>query len=473
MKHPLATLALAATALAAASAALAAPVGEVTFAAGDARVDGAVAKLTRGAQVEVGQTIVTGAGGHVHIKFVDDAFVAIRPNSQLSVDEYHHDAADAASNRVKFTLRNGTGRLITGKAGQANKQGFRLNTPMAAIGVRGTDFVVRASADTTRVTVQQGAVVMAPFAGGCTTDSLGPCGGQLARQLTASLAGTYLEQRGQDAPRLVRVEPAKLPELFAPARNEEPAPGKSANAGGGNSGDAGNPSPVSANSGSATAGSATAGSAAATGASATAGASASSTPASGAATMAPTPTTGAGAAASATAPAMPRAAPEGYTGSANIFWGRWDAGGNAAILNSASFQVLAQHDGFVLLRPVDGANQVLPEKGEVSFRLVQSVGFLNAGQGFAEAVIESPRLSVNFGRQTYDTSLTVAAGNERDSMRSRGSVSSDGRFTADPARSNAELNGGLSNNGTEAGYVFLKPDGTGSFRSIGVTRWER
>jgi len=426
MKHLLATLALAATALAAASAALAAPVGEVTFAAGDARVDGAGAKLARGAQVEVGQTIVTGAGGHVHIKFVDDAFVAIRPNSQLSVDEYHYDAADAASNRVKFTLRNGTGRLITGKAGQANKQGFRLNTPMAAIGVRGTDFVVRASADTTRVTVQQGAVVMAPFAGGCTTDSLGPCGGQLARQLTASLAGTYLEQRGQEAPRLVRVEPVKLPVLFAPARSEEPAPGKAANA----EGPAGNAP---------TAGTSPAAAVAVAGA----------------------------------APAMPRAAPEGYTGSANIFWGRWDAGGNAAILNSASFQVLAQQDGFVLLRPVDGANQVLPEKGEVSFRLVQSVGFLNAGQGFAEAVIESPRLSVNFGRQTYDTSLTVAAGNERDSMRSRGSVSSDGRFTADPARSNAELNGGLSNNGTEAGYVFLKPDGTGSFRSIGVTRWER
>lgn len=439
MKHLLTAIALFATALAAAPATLAAPVGEVTFAAGDARVDGASTKLARGAQVEVGQTIVTGAGGHVHIKFVDDAFVAIRPNSQLSVDEYHYDAADAASNRVKFTLRNGTGRLITGKAGQANKQGFRLNTPMAAIGVRGTDFVVRASADTTRVTVQQGAVVMAPFAGGCSADGNGPCGGQLARQLTASLAGTYLEQRGQAAPVLVKIEPAKLPDLFAPARSEEPAPGKSANA----DSPGGNPPSTASN-----------------------------TPATSTA-----PTAGnspaAAAAVAATAPAMPRTVPEGYTGSANIFWGRWDAGSNAAIVNSASYQVIAQQNGFVLLRPVDGANQVLPERGEVSFRLVQSAGFIDNGRGFVDAVIGDPSLTVNFGRQTFDTALTVTAAEGSDSVRARGGITADGRFQADPARSNVELNGGLSNNGAEAGYLFLKPDERGGYRSIGVTRWER
>lgn len=450
MKRFLAALACAAVALAAAPAAIAAAVGEVTFAAGDARIEGATGKLARGAQVEVGQTVVTGVGGHVHIRFVDDAFVAVRPNSQLTVDDYQYDPANAAANRVKFTLRSGTGRLITGKAGQANKQGFRLNTPMAAIGVRGTDFVVRASADSTRVTVQQGAVVMSPFGADCVAVASGPCNGQLARQLTASLSGTYLEQRGQEAPRLVRVEPSRLPDLFAPARSEEPAPGKSA------SSDDGAKSATAAS---------------------TASTSAAPAPAPSTSTAA-TPTNAAPAAPAtpltpAAAPAVARTAPEGYTGSANIFWGRWDAGGNAAILNSASYQVIAQQNGFVLLRPVGGANQVLPEKGEVSFRLVQSVGFLNAGQGFAEAVITAPRLSVNFGRQSYDTSLTVGNSSGRDSMRSRGSVTADGRFLADPARSNADVNGGLSNNGTEAGYVFLRPDGSGGFRSIGVTRWER
>ncbi|MFZ4499806.1 MAG: hypothetical protein ACOYMX_08890, partial [Burkholderiales bacterium] len=68
--------------------AVAAPVGEVIFAAGDARIDGLGSKLVKGAAIEVGQTVVTGAGGHVHVRFVDDAFVAVRPNSQLTVDDY-------------------------------------------------------------------------------------------------------------------------------------------------------------------------------------------------------------------------------------------------------------------------------------------------------------------------------------------------------------------------------------------------
>ena len=201
--------------------ALAAAVGQVTFAAGDARLEGGGA-LAKGAEVEVGQTILTGAGGHVHIRFVDDAFVAVRPNSQLSIDDYHFDVGNSAANRVKFTLRAGTGRLITGKAGQANKQGFRLNTPMAAIGVRGTDFVAQVQGDVTRVTVQQGAIVMTPFGGACAAAGSGACGGSLARQLTAAQAGGFLEMRGAQAPRLVAPEEARSLRLEQP-RPEEPA----------------------------------------------------------------------------------------------------------------------------------------------------------------------------------------------------------------------------------------------------------
>ncbi len=410
------------------AAALPAPasaaVGTVTFAAGDARIEtpggaSAATPLAKGAQVLVGQTIVTGAGGHVHIRFVDDAFVAVRPNSQLAVDDYHYDAHDPAASRVKFTLNGGTGRLITGKGGQANKQGFRLNTPVAAIGVRGTDFVVRASSERTLVAVQQGAVVVSPFANGCTADGSGPCSGALARQLTASLAGTYLEQRGQDAPRLVQVDPAQLPELFAPPRSEEPATASGAS-------------------------------------------SASRAPAGGAASTGDTTRAG--------------MAPAGFTGSANIFWGRWDAGNNASLVNSGDYQVIAEQNGFVLLRPVDGGSGlggVLPDRGSVSFRLVESAAFISRGGNFAEAVVSDPRLQVNFGRGTFDTRAAVESSLGTERIRGRGRVDPTGLFVADPQRSNAQISGGLSAAGAEAGFVFLKPDAQGGFHAIGVTRWER
>lgn len=209
--------------------AMAQAVAEVVFTIGDTRVAGAegvaMAQLSRGAKLNVGDTVMTGANGHVHLRFVDQAFVSVRPGSTLKVEQYNYDPATPANNRVKFVLSEGTSRLITGQAGQTAKQNFRLNTPVAAIGVRGTDFVVQATADNTRVTVQQGAVVMSPFGEGCAVDALGPCGGSLARQLSGSLSGSYLDLTGTGrAPSLVSpMESGKNPNILVPARPEEPA----------------------------------------------------------------------------------------------------------------------------------------------------------------------------------------------------------------------------------------------------------
>jgi len=116
----------------------------------------------------------------------------------------------------------GTARLITGQAGQMAKQNFRLNTPVAAIGVRGTDFVVHADSDLTRVTVKQGAVVAAPYGEQCLVDALGPCSGVNAHDLAASLSGHYLEIQGGRSPRLITPQPGQGNLPFAPPRPEEP-----------------------------------------------------------------------------------------------------------------------------------------------------------------------------------------------------------------------------------------------------------
>ena len=65
--------------------------------------------------------------------------------------------------------------LTFGAAAQAAKDRFRLNTPLVAIGVKGTDFVTQTSQEGTRVMVNQGAIVMAPFDQGCRADALGVC----------------------------------------------------------------------------------------------------------------------------------------------------------------------------------------------------------------------------------------------------------------------------------------------------------
>lgn len=208
-----------ATCLALPAACAADAVGRVLFAIGDARLDDGT-PLKKDAEVAIGQRIATGANGHVHIRFIDEAFVSVRPNSRLSVDQYVYDRERPANNRVRFTLESGVARLITGRAGQAAKDNFRLNTPVAAIGIRGTDFLVQADAALTRVAVQQGAVVVAPFSSSCAQAALGPCSGSDARELAGSLSGKYLEVKGSAAPALVAPPNGRMP--FALPRPEEP-----------------------------------------------------------------------------------------------------------------------------------------------------------------------------------------------------------------------------------------------------------
>lgn len=199
--------------------AYAAPVGEVIFSVGEAHLTGVNQMLKRGDQVDVGHAVVTGQNGHVHLKFNDGAFVSVRPGSELHVEQYVYDQSNPENNRVKFNLVKGTSRLITGKAGQASKQNFRLNTPVAAIGIRGTDFIVQTNSEVTRVAVQQGGVSIAAFNQACTTQSFGACGGVQARDLTGTLRDVFLEAKAQGAVKLIEGQGRKV---FALPRPEEP-----------------------------------------------------------------------------------------------------------------------------------------------------------------------------------------------------------------------------------------------------------
>ena len=98
-------------------------VGEVIFTVGDAKVAGASAPLKRGDTLEVGQTLLTGANGHIHIRFIDQAFVSVRPGSELHIEQYIYDKATPDNNRIKFSLVKGTSRFITGKAQYASGGG--------------------------------------------------------------------------------------------------------------------------------------------------------------------------------------------------------------------------------------------------------------------------------------------------------------------------------------------------------------
>ena len=179
-------------------------VGEVSLVLGRAYLerDEARVLIEAGAKVHVGDRVFTEAGGHVHVRFVDDALVSVRPSSTLDVVRYDYDASKPENSAVKFELSEGVARAISGEAAKSARERFRMNTPIAAIGVRGTDFVVSANSRSTRALVNEGAIVMAPYSSECSSEALGPCAVD-AVELSQNTLQVLELGSGNPAPRLV------------------------------------------------------------------------------------------------------------------------------------------------------------------------------------------------------------------------------------------------------------------------------
>jgi hypothetical protein len=193
-----------------------AQVGEVRLVLGKAYLESPSAgrrPAEAGALVHVEDRVITGANGHVHILFADDALVSVRPDSRLEIDRYDYDPLAPERSTVRFTLEEGVTRSISGDAARSARERFRLNTPIAAIGVRGTDFVVSATESTTRAMVNEGTIVLAPYSVDCSIDSFGPC---IANAV--ELSGDALQMLAMDssapAPRLVPAPNVRNPDMM-------------------------------------------------------------------------------------------------------------------------------------------------------------------------------------------------------------------------------------------------------------------
>lgn len=144
---------------------------------------GILSRVNSQMPLQQGDVLVTGKQSHIHIKFEDGAIAALRPNSTLKIECYQTNPVQPLC--MKLNLVEGTVRKISGPASQAHKESFRLNTPVAAIGVRGTDFITQISpAGETFVQVVEGAITASPFVENCTPQGLGNCETSMTALLT-------------------------------------------------------------------------------------------------------------------------------------------------------------------------------------------------------------------------------------------------------------------------------------------------
>jgi hypothetical protein len=105
------------------------------------KTDGTTKILSQKSEVDVGDILSTEKDSYARLKFTDGGEVIISPKSRLKVDDYRFEENTPEKDNFVFSLLKGGLRTITGLVGKrGNRDAYRLNTPVATIGIRGTHF---------------------------------------------------------------------------------------------------------------------------------------------------------------------------------------------------------------------------------------------------------------------------------------------------------------------------------------------
>lgn len=460
----------------------AASVGVVTFSVGQVMrlpagsVSQPPAPLAKDAQVFVGDTVITGPGSHAHLRFIDGGLVSVRDSSALVITDYQFNPARPEDSRVRFDLQSGVARSITGQAGRSARHQFRLNTPVAALGVRGTDFAAFSDSKESVFTVNSGVVVVSALGAGCDRDALGPCVGPNALELTK--LGTHT---ARVTPNFERPQPVPaVPDALRQAKSTSRGEPVHAN------GDSSNNNPE-------------------LGAGAASQANSSGTLNEGEKPMGSTVMAGS----AKPGPDAVAPAPESITASKPdrlgiqevvaakvlepsalapsieplLAWGHWAKANNWAQQHHPpasqvlqSYQIAVGNADVGLFRsPVQAAE--LPQQGLVRFSLASAQVGLVGAPFAAPGLVQQSALEVNFGSRSFTTSLS---GSQPDvgpfQLQASGSVgspgSSPGVFLSNPERSNARVVGALSSGAGQAGYFFEQAVSPGNVLT-GTTLWRQ
>ena len=121
--------------------------GMVVASRGDviAASNGGSRALKPGDYVYIDDEIMTADRSFAVIQFVDGAKVTVRPDSLMIVETYAYNGND--DDAATLNLVSGGLRVITGAMAKTNPENYKVRTPVALMGVRGTEFSVMLCGD--------------------------------------------------------------------------------------------------------------------------------------------------------------------------------------------------------------------------------------------------------------------------------------------------------------------------------------
>lgn len=468
---------------------------------------GQTRRLGLGAALKEGDRIVTGRDGMAILVFVDQARVSLRAESELVISRYRLAESGKPAD-MQLELVRGAMRQISGDAMRAQPERYRLNTPVAAIGVRGTDFLAKASAQSLETFIQEGAIVLMPLGNGCalandsractpidllaSTDVMRyvklSSSGELQRKGVSAgeleqLFGIKLARSADPAPVLVASNATAPAVTAAPAAAAAPAASAA-------------PAPVAASPLVVVAAAplspqpaslpdpvhSSAQESIVTGlvkvADTLAAAPAAPTPAA----PTPTPTPEAEPAAPAPAP-QPEPPPVVLPMPTQLVWGRYASASSIPVTPDLKLPLSYEQasDGrhvtvgelfeYALWR--EGAPGPIDKglRGQVSYSYVTGEAYFQAkGESSAtQANIDSAKLSIDFDQSRFSSAFVVShAATGAVNIAASGRMNDEGVFTA--GTSDERISGAISKDGTEAGALFRKSIEAGTVRGISLFR---
>ena len=143
------------------STGIAEPAGEITRLVGGAfAFTGESSRnLQRGGTLETRARILTAPGARVGIRFVDGTQITLGGLTDFEVQRFRFEPTERRGEAL-FSLVRGVFRAVTGELGALPNKPFQVKTPLATIGIRGTDFWGEQSTDRLQLALLDGAGVI-------------------------------------------------------------------------------------------------------------------------------------------------------------------------------------------------------------------------------------------------------------------------------------------------------------------------
>lgn len=162
-------------------------------------------------------TIAVGPKSSATLKFEDGTVILLNENTTFQIQKYAYNDKDPSKISALFSMLKGGLRAVTGLISSRNREAFKVATPLATIGIRGTEFMVQL-VNPLYMQVLSGAVNLSNpggtgiFSAGQTALVPSPTG--IARSIPAAPAGTF---GAMPAAKLPPPVPAKVPAAAKPA----------------------------------------------------------------------------------------------------------------------------------------------------------------------------------------------------------------------------------------------------------------